>query len=192
MIHVYDENEHPSGFIGIRVAVKVGADYRQHYFNFWNRDKQKWLSRADENKLLKQAKALETEWKAEAAKLLRKARLKPKCTRSAKRQIAFGFTFQLKVEKKNRRGKTEVFIYPAFSVFLSGVKRYKVFYVSKEKGASAAFEQALDVYAELRKLTPAEKKSVLAPSHDDWKAARRSLIKEGYEFPLSRMKEYGL
>jgi len=192
MIHVYQENEHPSGFVGIRVAVKVGQDYRQQYFNFWDREKGKWKSKAEQARLLKQAKAMEAGWKQESSELLRKARLMPGCTRTAKRQIAFGFTYQLKVEKKNRRGKTEVFVYPAFSVFLTGQKRYRVFYISKDKQAEDTFKAALDLYAELKSLSASEKRSIKAPTANDWKAARRDLLKSGHEFSMARMREYGL
>ncbi|HET8707537.1 MAG TPA: hypothetical protein VFM46_14625 [Pseudomonadales bacterium] len=192
MIHVYQENEHPSGFVGIRVAVKVGADYRQQYFNFWDRAKGKWISKAEQSRLLKQARELEAGWKQASAELLRKARLQPKCTRTAKRQIAFGFTYQLKIEKKNRRGKTEVFIYPAFSVFMTEQKRYRVFYISKDKGAAETFKEALNAYSKLRALSPAEKRSIKPPSAEEWKAARRELTKTGHEFPMARMREYGL
>lgn len=192
MIHVYQENEHPSGFVGIRVAVKVGADYRQQYFNFWDREKAKWVSKVEQARLLKHAKTLEAGWKQESSTLLRKARLQPRCTRTAKRQIAFGFTYQLKIEKKNRRGKTEVFVYPAFSVFLTDKKRYRVFYISKDKGAAETYKEALDLYGQLRGLTPVEKRSIKAPTGDEWKIARRELVKSGYEFPMARMREYGL
>ena len=62
-IMTYNDGDHKAGFIGIRVVV-MGASkvYRQRYFNF--RKGSGWVTMAEEEKILEDARNLESKWKA--------------------------------------------------------------------------------------------------------------------------------
>ncbi len=52
-IRVYQEGEHPSGFIGIRVTRSFGGKYRQNYFSF--RKSGGFISVKEQKALMQQA-----------------------------------------------------------------------------------------------------------------------------------------
>ena len=65
-IREYVENEHPAKFIGLRVVVKVGSDYRQKYFSFKSKKYSKTLLNDKEVENIRQeAKALNNTWNME-------------------------------------------------------------------------------------------------------------------------------
>ena len=63
-IRVYLENEHPSGFIGIRVTRSFAGQYKQAYFSF--REKGGFVSESQKADLMAEAEALEAQWKKES------------------------------------------------------------------------------------------------------------------------------
>lgn len=68
-IMIYNEGDHPMGYIGIRVVVNGSSRvYKQKYFCFRKKGGG-WVSMAQEKKLLKEAKELEAEWKAVEARI---------------------------------------------------------------------------------------------------------------------------
>lgn len=65
-IREYVENEHPAKFIGLRVVVKVGSDYRQKYFSFKSKKYSKTLLNDKEIESVRQeAKVLNNSWNME-------------------------------------------------------------------------------------------------------------------------------
>lgn len=67
-ITVYNDGDHPAGFIGIRVSVMVELDHRQKYFSFRNKQSRTgFVTTATENQLMREARELEGKWLIEQA-----------------------------------------------------------------------------------------------------------------------------
>jgi len=193
MIRIYNEGEHPAGFVGIRVVVSFpDKPAKQKYFNFWDREKGKWVPKKREKELLKEATELEAQWKLESGKELKEKRLKPGCKSNALRQIAYGLTWQFKVERKYRREREEVYVYPTFSLFLPDKQRSKEIYITQERPMQAAFAQVVKEYAKLRDLTATDVKKLQPPSIAEWRKERNRLVKQGYPISVELMKRCGL
>ncbi len=193
MIRIYDEGDHPAGFVGVRVVVSFpDKPSKQKYFNFWDREKAKWVSKKREKELIKEATDLEAEWKKESAQELKEKRLKPGCKSNALRQIAYGLTWQFKVERKNRRQREEVYVYPTFSLFLPEKQRSKEIYITQDRPMQVAFEQVLKEYAALRNLTAKDIKGIQPPAIAEWRKERTRLVKQGFPISVELMKRCGL
>jgi hypothetical protein len=149
----YAEGEHPSGFVGYRVATTLGTqqEFRQKYFS---------LSEYAAATAERLAHELEAQWREQAADEVRLNRLR----RSKKSAGPGGLITGLRAYIRVGQGKAAHhtgYVSPMFVVQMPGhgvgEKRYSI----RKLGFDAAFTQAVEFYALVNGLTEAEKTSVM-------------------------------
>ena len=98
-IREYKQGEHKSNFIGLRVVVLVGGDYRQKYYNF-----KKAGSDSEKAAMFEDAKALNTQWDKE--RILAAPPKKPKVIKKKKDIQQFKVPKKFKIVKAHENGRT--------------------------------------------------------------------------------------
>ena len=178
----YKEGDHPGGFVGFRAVRTVGCDndYRQLYFSL----KEYSYTRA---KAL--AEQFENEWAKEAADVLREKRLNGQMLRS-QNTIATGLRGYINAEKRTRAGQSRRWYTPVFLV-RAEKGRDKVFNIYT-LGYQAAWEQAVDAYADYYELPDLDKLRLLAkrpPKTFFTETLYSGLSKRGHHIPQSVIEE---
>lgn len=150
MIRIYQEGDHAGGFIGIRVAVKVGGELKQKYYNFrFNR--KAFISLEEERLLLLDAQKLEQQWlkKKKIALTERQAKAE-ETTRKSKpmRTGVRGVLLTYARDKKFRAGEWRIYYSPVINV--NGMHNkdrfFKTFRIMAQ-GYSEAWNKAVIFYA---------------------------------------------
>jgi len=177
-IRIYKKNEHPAGFVGIRVNHSSSTlGYRQRYFNFRNRDKT-LKTKQEQADLLEQAKTLYAKWYSESQKDIRKRKLENKFWLDEKCRYS-KFTLRLAVglliqAKKTRFDKSTFSLYYTVS---NSKDRPRLFHFNIRN--SDAWQKALDKFANIHKLTKEEMKMISKPSAQKITAFKKKLKQEG-------------
>ncbi len=151
-IREYKKGEHKSSFIGLRVVVKVGDDYRQKYFNF--------RKAADDDAIeamRKEASKLNAEWNME--RQLVQSRKERECRE--KRRVSSPYTtgvsgIKMKFAggKKHRSTNNKKYFTPYFIVSGSYKgKRFDKLLNILNKGYDMAWFQAVEFYAKQKKMS---------------------------------------
>lgn len=150
MIREYAEGDHPGGFIGIRVSVKVGRSQKQKYYSFRiNRTefislREEQLLRLDTQKLekiwLEEQKVIRSQREAEAKETARKS----KPLRTGVRGIVLTY----EKDNKFRAGEWRCYYYPVIEVNGSHNKiRFFTKFRIMTLGYDEAWSQAVIFYA---------------------------------------------
>ena len=151
-IREYKKGEHKSSFIGLRVVVKVGDDYRQKYFNF--------RKAADEEaieKMRQDAKKLNAEWNMERE--LVQSRKEREC--KEKRRVSSPYTtgvsgikMKFAATRKKRCGEIRKYYAPYFIVSGSYKgKRFDKLLNICSRGYDIAWFKAVEYYATQKKMS---------------------------------------
>ncbi len=115
-IYRYEQNEHPAGFIGLRVAVSVSGELKQKYYSF-TRNGQRF-SQQEIDVLEEDAKALEMEWKQDQNK--KNGQLFKLCKEQGKSPLystgVRGIKMKFNIKRKSAKGKTKSYYTPMFIV----------------------------------------------------------------------------
>lgn len=145
-IREYKRGEHKGGFIGVRVVVKVGDDYRQKYFGFRNA-----ATKEARDKLRQQARELNAKWNMERE--LVQSRKERECRE--KRRVSSPYTtgisgikMKFAASTKKRAGEMRKYYTPYFIV--SGAhqtKRFDKRFNIKRMGYDLAWFKAVEFYA---------------------------------------------
>jgi len=153
----YNNDEHPAGFSGYRVARTIGhnSDYRQRYFSF------KIYGKTEAKKL---ALALDEEWKKAAekvtrGKLLKRVREPPEKQRP--NIITKGFRAVIRTEKKWRSGERRTYFVPGFIVERPGRNSGQRLFRIAKLGYGAAYAEAVKYYIKIHKLPKKQTKTLL-------------------------------
>lgn len=186
-IRVYQEGEHPSGFVGIRVTRSFGGKYRQTYFSF--RKSGGFLTAREQKVLLQQAEALEEQWKAESvqAKYLSRLTEAHPNTKPHRSVGVEGITAEFAVDNS---GPERVYYYPGFRVSQPGVKSGAARHIRFSMyGYSGAWDMAVELWAERYSILPKDKKRILKniPDPNQFVALRRQMNKEGHDIPTTAL-----
>jgi hypothetical protein len=151
-IREYKKGEHKSSFIGLRVVVKVGDDYRQKYFNF-----RKASDDAAIEKMRQDAKALNAKWNME--RQLVQSRKERDC--KEKRRVSSPYTtgvsgIKMKFAGGKKHGSTnnKKYYTPYFVVSGShkGERFNKLLNIAR-RGYDFAWFKAVEFYAEQKNIT---------------------------------------
>ena len=152
-IREYKEKEHKAGFIGLRVTVSVGGDYRQKYFNF-----KKVKTEEEKEKLKKEAEQINSTWNMERRLIQSQKELD--CKEKRRTSSAFTasvsgvkmkFTRSHKSKKGQPKSKRKYYYIPVFIISGStnGVRFDKAINISRF-GYDMAWFKAISYYAEMK------------------------------------------
>lgn len=161
----YLEDEHPAGFIGLRVVTTLGVqeEYRQAYFSYseFTPDKARIL-----------ADTLHDEWRKTADDQRKDNLLHRPSVRSASIWLASGLRAQIYIESKMRREGRKYYYYPAFVIDKRPRKGSICFRINMSNGVDIrhAYHQAVDKYIALRQIAPEQRAVLLSrqPSGQDF------------------------
>ncbi len=151
-IREYKKGEHKSSFIGLRVVVKVGDDYRQKYFNFRKASDDDAIE-----KMRKDAKKLNVEWNMERE--LVQSRKERQCRE--KRRVSSPYTtgvsgvkMRFSGGKKHRSTSNKKYFTPYFIVSGSqNGKRFNKLLNILNLGYDMAWFKAVGYYAEQKNIS---------------------------------------
>lgn len=132
----YDAGEHPSGFIGYRVATTLGSDggYNQQYFSCNTYSNEAAKIKAD---------AKNKQWREEAAEN-RKERMLD--NRKAENYVAANFRAVIRVHREKLAFGYATYVFPAFSV---GSGKQKHFPIGRKYTFDEAFALAVKAYCDM-------------------------------------------
>lgn len=194
-LRIYNDGDHPSGFIGVRVVWRMDGEYKQKYFNFRTQDRKGFISRSQELDLIDQARKLEQKWKSRADKIkYQRVLMENHPNTLPYHGLGFtGITMIIRWDLDYRR----LGHYPPtksdFSYFTPGFRAVSAttagdaFFNIHKLGFDAAWTAAVDRWAQRYSVNPKDKKRILiekCPSIDQFKQLRRHLNKQGWAIPL--------
>jgi hypothetical protein len=185
-IREYKKGEHKSSFIGLRVVVKVGDDYRQKYFNF--------RKAADDEaieKMREDAKTLNAEWNMERE--LVQSRKERECRE--KRRVSSPYTtgvsgIKMKFAggKKKRMGIMKKYFTPYFLVSGSYQgKRFDKFFNIFSRGYDMAWFKAVEFYATQKKISNYSHLLERKPPVEQFYIIYRHQCSLGHDIPSRRL-----
>lgn len=193
-VFIYNEFEHPAGFVGVRVARRVGDKFRQKYFAFSKLTKGRngEISAKQLKALENEARALDEEWRLENEKLKRQVLLsRPNAnTRKEHALPVTGITANIKIEKKN--GKP--LFYPCFFVKKPGEGQASIGFRVSKYGYEGAWNGAVDYFSGIHSLTPKQKKELLSklPDPKQFIEVAKAKRKYGYSISVKDLRKVGL
>lgn len=153
-VFFYAEGQHPSGFVGYRVATTLGAcsEFRQMYYS---------LSQYSVSEAHRRAEALNEKWRNEADGNVRERAISQGRRTAGIGSIATGLRATFRVTRGKKAHHTDtiramfVVVEPGYG---AGIKRFYPLHL----GFDAAFDAAVDHYCTIHQLTPAERAVVYA------------------------------
>lgn len=151
-IYEYNEDEHPGGFIGLRVAVMVNKKHKQKYYSFRDTSgKRFFLTQKQINQIWREARELEEKW-LNMQKVAEKRRLKDArpTSRAQDSTGVRGITFTY-LYSPDRHGNKKAYKHLAFVAqgSVDNVHFIKSFRVDL-LGYDGAWRQAVKYYANLK------------------------------------------
>lgn len=186
-IRLYLQNQHPAGFIGLRVARTINKKLYQKYFSF-NAGKGELVSEELQNILWAEAKILEEKWRQES-KEVQYQRYLNEPSHKTKKGRGLGFTGITICFDKDEKNASDHF-YPSFRVACrSSFQSDRLVRISKY-GFSKAWQISVDLWAEAQGVTIEDKDRLLQnpPSPDVFKELRRQLNIEGWDIPTTALR----
>ncbi len=193
-VFIYNEFEHPAGFVGIRVARRVGDKFRQKYFAFSKlvKGRNGEVSPKQLKTLEAEARALDEEWRLENEKFKRQLLLsRPNAnTRKEHALPVTGITANIKIEKKN--GKP--LFYPCFFVKKPGEGQASIGFRVSKYGYEGAWQGAVDCFSDIHSLTTKQKKELLSklPDPKQFLDVAKAKRKFGYNISPKDLRKVGL
>lgn len=182
-VFFYGEGEHPAGFIGFRVATKLGSalEFREKYFP---------LDQYGMATGSRMAHELDAIWRASAMQARRDNRLTSTHTNAGPGALATGLVATFRV-KQSRRTGGETSVSPVFVVQMPGYGRGQKDFPINRLGYDTAFRQAAEYYALIHDLNEPEKKllSGLKPLRDLFiHTLRLGLLRRGIIITAARVE----
>ena len=188
-IYKYKEGDHKSGFIGFRVAVKVGDDYRQKYFNLRKATQKSEIIEAE-----KAAKKLNTEWNFERELIANQRKLECKEAKNYASSIyntgvlGIKMKYSANSKKKVGRKKPKKYYTPVFMVSGStNSKKYFKQYNILTQGYDWAWMKAVQFYAEEKGIKHFSHLLERKPPVEKFIVIHRYVCGQGHDIPLSRL-----
>lgn len=129
----YGEGDHPSGFIGYRVATTLGSNgsYNQQYFSCNTYSTEAAKIKAD---------AKNKQWREDAAEYKKKSMLD---NRKAENYVAANFRAVIRAQREKLAFGYATYVFPAFSV---GSGKQKHFAIGRKYTFDEAFALAVNAY----------------------------------------------
>lgn len=184
-IREYLQGEHNAGFIGLRIVVKVGSDYRQKYFSFRNK------SEEEKEKLKKTAQAINSEWNME--RTLTQSIKERECKEIRRTSSAYttgvsGVKMKFVRYHKFRAGEKRAYYTPYFKVSGStkNVRFDKLFNI-KQLGYDMAWHKAVMFYAEKKGMSSYSHLLERKPPVEQFYVIYKYQVSLGHEIPLRRL-----
>jgi len=184
-IREYELGEHKSGFIGLRVVVKVGDDYRQKYFNF---KKATTLKKRDA--LRKEAKELNGIWNMERTLVQDKKNNESK----EKRRVSSAFTtgvsgVKMKFMHTSKPRNPKKKYYTPYFVITGSTqgKRYAKNYNIMRLGYDIAWFKAIEYYAEQKGMNSYSHLLKRKPPVEQFYIIHKYQESMGHDIPLARL-----
>jgi len=184
-IREYLPGEHNAGFIGLRIVVKVGSDYRQKYFSFRNK--------TDEEKeaLMNTAKRINAEWNME--RTLTQSIKERECKEIRRTSSAYttgvsGVKMKFVRYHKFRAGEKRAYYTPYFKISGStnNVRFDKLFNI-KQLGYDMAWLKAIMYYAEQKNMSSYSHLLERKPPIEQFYVIYKYQVSLGHEIPLRRL-----
>jgi len=184
-IREYLPDEHQAGFIGLRLVVKVGSDYRQKYFSFRNK--------TDEEKdaLRKTAQKLNAEWNME--RTLTQSIKERECREIRRTSSAYttgvsGVKMKFVRYHKIRAGEKRAYYTPYFKVSGSTkTVRFDKLFNIKQLGYDMAWHKAISFYAEKKGFSSFSHLLERKPPVEQFYVIYRHQVSLGHQIPLRRL-----
>ena len=145
---IYDEDDHPGHYQGLRIVRQVGGEYRQAYMPF--RQNGQHLRLEDEQRMIAEALEQDRRWADEQEEVfaIRRQQARPTRQRTNGATGVAGITLMMRVDRQMRGGEWRTYYHPCF--YVCGQHRGKRFYrhihVNKW-GPAEAWRQACVLYA---------------------------------------------
>jgi hypothetical protein len=156
----YGEGDHPSGFVGYRVATTLGdcSEFRQQYFSLSEYSPAAAQARAEE---------LNKKWRQEAEAAKRDSRLERKRPYGGPGVVVMGLRASLLV-RRGRKDHHATSITPCFIVSNPGYGKGHTTFATTTVGVDAAFTAAVEHFCRIHALRSEEKATILSlqPSRD--------------------------
>lgn len=182
----YKEGEHRANFIGLRVTVNVGGDYRQKYFNF-----KKAETDDDIKKLRKAAGDINTQWNMERTLIQSKKYIdsrEKRRTSSAFTTGVSGVKMKFSYTIKHRGGKKKKYYTPYFVISGSqeGVRFNKTINIIRF-GFDMAWFKAISYYADQKGIANYSHLLERKPPVEQFFIIHKYQQSTGHVIPLRRM-----
>lgn len=181
---IYNEGDHPAGFIGIRIVRTVSGKSRQQYFSFRNPENRKIVSKKRQTELLREAQELEASWIAENAEYQYQKRISQSNPKTRKESSTGVEGLTLTFVSDHSRKKN--YYYPAFRVKIPRSTVGERFFLFTEMTYSKAWESAVNLWAEVYSIRPKDRNILLAkmPPASQFVELRRVMNREGHNIPV--------
>jgi len=184
-IREYLPGEHNAGFVGLRIVVKVGSDYRQKYYSFRNK------SDEEKAKLMATAQALNAEWNME--RTLTQSIKERECKEIRRTSSAYttgvsGVKMKFVRYHKFRAGEKRAYYTPYFKVSGStkNVRFDKLFNI-KQLGYDIAWNNAVAYYAGKKGLSSYSHLLERKPPVEQFYVIYKYQVSLGHKIPLRRL-----
>jgi len=184
-VREYKPGEHKASFIGLRVVVKVGSEYRQKYFNF-----RKVETEEEREKMRAEAKQLNSIWNME--RTLVQSKKEMECREKRRVSSAYttgvsGVKMKFITNSKNRSGVKKYYT-PSFLVSGSnqGEKFIKTFNIITQ-GYDMAWYKAITYYAEQKRLANYSHLLERKPPVEQFYVIYKYQRSQGHDIPAHRL-----
>ena len=184
-IREYRYGEHKSSFIGLRVVVRVGQDYRQKYFNF-----RKANTNEDLDALRKEAKELNGIWNMERILIQDKKNKDSKERRRSSSAFTTGvsgvkmkFTHTFKPRNPKKKYYTPYFVITGSTDGIRYAKTYNII----RYGYDMAWFKAIEFYAEQKGMSSYSHLLKRKPPVEQFYIIHKYQESMGHNIPLARM-----
>lgn len=191
-IREYVENEHPAKFIGLRVVVKVGSDYRQKYFSFKSKKYSKTLLNDQEiDRVRQEAKALNNTWNME--RNFTQTMKERDCKENRRTSSAYttgisGIKMKFVAYGKQRTGKRKKYYTAVFKISGSTSSvRFDRTYNINSIGYDMAWLKAVMYYAEQKSLSSFDHLLKRKPPVEQFLIIYKHQCAQGHDIPLRRL-----
>ncbi len=154
MIYRYDEDDHPAGYIGLRVAVSIDGCVKQQYFNFRKRPGV-FVSIEEELDLIKQATKLDNKWRNEQAKMQQENRRNAIPRKNSHTTRVRGISMNASFDRKYRCGGMKIYPYIALRIHISHEGEVFTTTIRLKKDGSnlkSAWKRAVDLLCKKKKM----------------------------------------
>ena len=189
-VYEYNEHDHPGQYQGLRVARRVGGEYRQRYFPFRHPDG-RYLSLAEERALRAEAEALDRQWAVELVEARERQIADARPTARAIHATGVrGISAVFLNDRKHRAGRYITYYTPAFRVHGSegGRRFYRAFRIPT-LGYAGAWAEAVRFYAKAKGLKRWAHLRRRQPDPLVFVRVRAHMMAHGHAIPLEKLPD---
>lgn len=196
-IYEYNENDHPAGFEGLRVAVSVGKELKQKYFPFrrGRGANAEYISYDEEQALRKKADEFNAKWKEQQKEAAAKNRKIAAFnahnykTGSLNQTGVRGVSAFFYTRTKQTRKGEKTYYTAALRVHIlhNGVRSTAAFTGITEKNYGAKWGEAIRFYAEKKQLRKFSHLIERKPNITIFRDLAKAMRKAGHDIPDNRI-----